>query len=636
MFDGIFDSLRFGVFSIIYYPFFALPMILLRHIVKLFKLVAMELPQYLLLGIRPFESFSGSKLPTLFLRLAIISMLVFTILFIFSIVKVNFQKDNEESPIKIAIKHSFIGTIWIMFLPLGLYVFNLFSTTLLELIVGNSSQGLDNQIWNSFYNKDTFYSGTISLEEYRAIPNNPRNPYYINKETFKLMFPESGYAPKWVMVGIFSSVATLVPMALGFLTLISKAFQQLYLFILAPFIASASVVDSENKRMKEWQRMYMGKSLSILAFLIGIQIFGIFVERSVEWTKELTELDNSLRLIITIGVIIGGAVAATSSADLITAFLGESASIRKSLSEAKNTIAAGASLASGVAAVGVASKKAGAFLAKSGVGASHMLGRRLSNTRLGNSKLGRGISAMNKRMEAKRNLKEAFKNGDIDREEYISQKRGLKELFKEQKNNLKEDNDLRSQEKEMMKSSIALNGKNSPFRESDLNASDSKLMKNERETINQMEKLQKQGKVDSDEFLALQNRQQALSSLIDKRNERKAGLNLTDAKKNKEQMLLNSKRKSLNVSLAPDFNETKEAKQRLQNKMLKNEFALKASGQWTTANQKVQNYTDKMSSIGMANENSATNQAHKNLIKNITNIINKSKKKVKNATTKKH
>jgi putative membrane protein len=53
-----------------------------------------------------------------------------------------------------------------------------------------------------------------------------------------------------VFIGAAVSVATLIPFAMGLLTLVQKVFQQFFLFILSPFIAAASIAD-DGKRMKQ-------------------------------------------------------------------------------------------------------------------------------------------------------------------------------------------------------------------------------------------------------------------------------------------------------------------------------------------------------------------------------------------------
>ena len=82
MFKNIFNQICYGVFMMGYGPFVILMLIAIGLITQLFQLIASGLPQYLLFGISLGDSIKNASLPSLFVRLAIISILVFAIMFV--------------------------------------------------------------------------------------------------------------------------------------------------------------------------------------------------------------------------------------------------------------------------------------------------------------------------------------------------------------------------------------------------------------------------------------------------------------------------------------------------------------------------------------------------------------------------
>lgn len=172
-----------------------------------------------------------------------------------------------------------------------------------------------------------------------------------------------------IIIGGLVSIATLIPLLLGLLTLVQKIFQMFFLFVISPFIASASVSD-DGKRMKQFQEMYMAKTVSILAIIISLQLFAAFLSRASNWvfTLELlnknSELDYYAKMLLILGLSAGGAVGAAGISSEITAFVGESTSVRETLGETKNLISQGISLGGAVGAVGGFAKNAGLRFAK--------------------------------------------------------------------------------------------------------------------------------------------------------------------------------------------------------------------------------------------------------------------------------
>lgn len=396
MFERMFNKICYGVFMMGYGPFVILMLIAIGLITQLFQLIASGLPQYLLFGISLGDSIKNASLPNLFVRLAIISILVFAIMFVLSAIRMHFYKEGQANPIRIAMKNSIVGTLWLIGVPIGLFLFNTFVNIIMDLILNGAGMPLNQTIFMSLHNPEW----KITKSEWAQIA---KNKFYIPFEIYEKF--KFGEGIMLVFIGAAVSVATLIPFAMGLLTLVQKVFQQFFLFILSPFIAAASIAD-DGKRMKQWQDMYMAKSFAILGLIISIQLFGAFLTRAVGWTRTLKNLHYALQVLMIFGLAAGGAVATNGIGSEITAFVGESASVRETMSETKGMIASGMALAGAGGAVLKAAKAMGGNAVKSGLKMA-------------------GKNKLLERMDAKSRLKSAFKSGKVGLSEYRS---GLAEL----------------------------------------------------------------------------------------------------------------------------------------------------------------------------------------------------------------
>ncbi|WP_434341900.1 hypothetical protein V2P24_01070 [Mycoplasma putrefaciens] len=395
--------ITWGIFILGYVPLVRLPLVFLEGVSSIFQLLAIGLPQYLLFGIPIDGKFSDATLPYLFIRLSIISILVFVILFVISLIRVHFQKENEENPIKIAMKNSLTGTVWLISIPLILFIATTIFNILLTLISGDASDSISKTIFASLRNHR---NNDISVSEWEKIANNGFN---FERSTFNKLANQEGLI--LVLMGGLISISTLIPFLLGILTLVQKIFQQFFLFIISPFIASASVSDN-GKRMKQFQEMYAAKSFAIIGIIISLQLFGVFVSRAQEWVFGLNNISIIVRFLLLFAIITGGAVASMGITNEITAFVGESASVRETLGETKNLISSTVALSGGAGAIGAFAKKA------------------INST----TKKGR---LRNKRNEEIKLAKQKLKKGHITRSDYQNATVGAQYSYKQGLNDIK-------------------------------------------------------------------------------------------------------------------------------------------------------------------------------------------------------
>ncbi|VEU60739.1 Uncharacterised protein [Mycoplasmopsis bovigenitalium] len=518
----VYNKIGFGVFNIFWYLIVVLPLILIKSILICYQLIAISLPQYLLFGIGLSEAFELSKFPTLFLRLLIISVAIYIVILAASLIRLHFWKgDNEPNPVSVALKYSVLATVWIIGIPLVLYVFNLLIGIMINLITGADKEALDYQIFINLYDP-TRLKG-ISLKDWQYIYE---NNYFLKFEQYKQL--EDGRAVELIFLGSLLSVSTLVPLVMGMLVVVQKVFQQFFLFIIAPFVAPTAMAD-DGKRLRQWGQMYFAKGFSILGFLVSIQVLGAFILQTFKWVNspDLKDLHIMVRYLLILGVIVGGAVASTSISSEVAAFIGESASIKESISETKGMMAGAMALGGGVFA---AAKGVGKLM-KSGGGALAKVGAAVKGGK-------RGVQALN----AKRDLKAKLKKGDIDKEEFKLAKQGLDAKVAERREGVlaakKADReDLKNLKTQYKQGEIS----KEEYKEArkDLSLDTEQLTKKENALAKQEAKLLKKG--NKEEAKAIAERRQKIGSLIDKKIERSSGDSLSLSKEQKS-LLENAKR----------------------------------------------------------------------------------------------
>lgn len=360
MFDTLINNIGFSIFQAIWALFCKLPMLLLNLVQKAYNILALELPMSMLFGIKPGQGFEEASIPTLFTRLAIISVVVFGIMFLVSIIKAGtYNPSKEQNPLVGALKYSAIGSLFIIMIPLVLFGFLMIINGLISLILGSELQPLSNIIWSSLYNPIKYSDITQQAWDAQPIQNADGLGSWTPNRGFWDNLPNGG---GWEIAFIFFLVliVTLIPLALGALTLVQKIFQQLVLFIISPFVAASGVAD-EGKRLRLWKDQFIAKSFVIVGFVLGIQIFSVFVNLSLNSINQLSPNDFFLKLLLMIAIFCGGAIAATNLSQVFASFLGESASVRETLGETRGLI-------TGIATGAAAAKGAGKFVKKAAQG----------------------------------------------------------------------------------------------------------------------------------------------------------------------------------------------------------------------------------------------------------------------------
>ncbi|UOE64634.1 hypothetical protein MbovBow_01325 [Mycoplasmopsis bovis] len=391
--------------------FVRLPLILIDLVAKTYTLISTSLPQYLMFGIKPGQSFTDAQLPTLFLRLTIISVFVFAILFILSAVRVQFQKRDEVSPISVAMKRSLLGVLIIIGIPILLYLFTMIINILMNLILGGEGVTIGQSIFESLYDK-TWAAKGLSFTTWKQ--SDPEmGSFHISRSTYKKL--PDGSPGQILFMGAFLGFGTLVPLGAGLIVLVTKVFQQFFLFIISPFIVSASVAD-DGKRMKQWMEMYAAKAYAILGMLIGMQMLVVWTTKSIGWANTLN-MNYFARFILMVGLIIGGVVSVSSLTDIVASFAGESASAKEALASTKASLKGGIALAAGGFGAITAAKTVGKFARNNALtkGVQGIMGKSA------------GGRQFLENADSKRRIKQAFKDGKIglaERNEKLNELKG--------------------------------------------------------------------------------------------------------------------------------------------------------------------------------------------------------------------
>ncbi|BAP01080.1 hypothetical protein MCAL160_0540 [Mycoplasmopsis californica HAZ160_1] len=328
MITSAINTLIYYIWLGLYYICVVVPLLFVKGIVKIYELISIGLPQYLLFGMNVNKPLSFSHLPDMFKRLAIISALVYVFLFIISVIRLGFWRGEwaETNPVSTALKFSFISMIFVVGIPLLIYLFNILISIMFSLIISTKDLAVDKQIFNSLYNPEEMSS--VSFDDWQSVADNNFN---FTREIYNEL--SHGTRSKMLFLGSLMSYATCIPLVAGLLTIVQKIFQQFYLFIISPFVASSSIADG-GKRMKRWAWMYFGKSFVILGLVLSVQVFTIFLSLSEKWINTL-EIDWIAKILLLFAVCVGGAFAAKGVASELGNLVGEATSLKASLNQTK-------------------------------------------------------------------------------------------------------------------------------------------------------------------------------------------------------------------------------------------------------------------------------------------------------------
>ncbi|KEZ23226.1 Mbov_0396 family ICE element transmembrane protein [Ureaplasma diversum] len=370
MFDAIILDIGYGIFTALWAVFCKLPMLMLDLVQKGYGILALELPSTMLFGLKPGQAFSEAVIPTLFTRLAIISVVVFGIMFLVAIIKVGtYNPSKEQNPLVGALKYSAIGSLFIIMIPLVLFGFLMVMNALITLILGSDVKPLSHIMWNSLYSPLKYKDISQQLWEAQPLTNPDTIGGWTPDKDFWKKLPNGG-GFEIIFTFLIIITVTLIPLGIGSVTLVQKIFQQLVLFIISPFVAASGVAD-DGKRLRLWKDQFIAKSFVIVGFVLGIQIFSVFVNLALQSLNLISAQDFILKLLLMIAIFCGGGIAATNLSQIFASFLGESASARETLGETKGLIQTG--LAIGGAAL------AGGKLLKKAVGGTAKLGAKVGS-----------------------------------------------------------------------------------------------------------------------------------------------------------------------------------------------------------------------------------------------------------------
>lgn len=356
MFDGLINNIGWAIFTALW-VIVSMPLFLLDLVAKVFKIFSTELPMNLLFNIKPGQGWESASVPDMFIRLTIISIIVFAIMFFVAIIKAGtYNPTKEANPLATAFKFAAIGSLFVIMIPLLVFGFLLIINVLLELIIGSNAKTISQQIWEGLYNPAR-HAPAITKEFWneQAVDAKTTGFFMPTRPWWDKLPNGGGY--EVIFLTLLLSLCSLIPLTLGILTLVQKIFHLLVLFVISPFVAASGIVD-EGKRLRLWRDQFITKGLVICSFILGIQLFQLFISLGFNAINSFINSGSTgandflLKLLMMLGILVGGALSATSVSSIFTSFLGEGASVRESIGETKNLIGGAIALGSGVVAAG--------------------------------------------------------------------------------------------------------------------------------------------------------------------------------------------------------------------------------------------------------------------------------------------
>ncbi|QIW62339.1 Mbov_0396 family ICE element transmembrane protein [Mycoplasmopsis gallinacea] len=171
---------------------------------------------------------------------------------------------------------------------------------------------------------------------------------------------------QFILVGFIGVVVPTILFVFTLLSVIIKIFELLYMFIISPWISAYSVVDN-GKMMKKWKLMFVSKFFSIALYPVIIQIYVLFINRTLSfWDKND---DGLLHTFTKIFILIGATLSINGATVITAAFFGDNLSVREGLSQLSQiSQLKTAAMGAGAIALGVGAKavKGGLAVARGG------------------------------------------------------------------------------------------------------------------------------------------------------------------------------------------------------------------------------------------------------------------------------
>ncbi|MFV8473862.1 Mbov_0396 family ICE element transmembrane protein [Mycoplasma sp. Z407A] len=444
----MFGGLYYSVFSTSSTIFVALPLKLISVIVQAYQLIAIDLPQYILFGVRIQDGINGAEVPFMFVRFIVVSLILWVFMVMFSVVRMHYAKmDDSDNYVKIAIKRSAVGTLYLIGIPIIIFVANMIISLIVGVILGEGgSTTLSDTIWSSLYDKKAL-ANRISFEEWNKWGSNFSEGEYVIPRTYydKLNWGEGAMV---IVTGAMISLGTIYCLIMGIMLVVGKVLQMFWLFMISPFVISAAICD-DGKRLKIWRTQYIGKQLAILAFFIGIQIYVQFVSRAGSYINAIDNINFLLRILLSVALYVGGALAMQNFGSEVANFIGESASVKEGMQDMKSIVTGGRALGM-MTKAGIAGAAGAAVMAKAATHGSNGLSvyRQRKNIK-GLQRAGK-ISGSEAR-ERIRKLHEGAKQERADA-------KANKQVFSERRNSLRQELKANKLESKMYKKTGDLDG----------------------------------------------------------------------------------------------------------------------------------------------------------------------------------
>ena len=348
IFQPIFDFFWMLLWNILV----AFPFTILKYIDEAIRFIGTGLTKVLLFGTD--GSFSPNNLPALFYNFIIISIILFFLFFFGMIVRslfISFDKKNES--LKMALKYSIFSLIIIWIIPISIYLMYSLVETLLHLVSYGGNVNIAQMLFLAMRPEG------VSLELWQNITD---NNFLFTSELVSVM-GNGNFALTMILSSVMG-IGVFLGYLLAALTVLQKTFDQIFLFIISPFIAPTMMIDG-GARMKSWKDQMIAKSLTIFSIVVGSQIFAWVVGFAVANVGIITNSnDRMLNSIFILLVGIGGALALVEFGNLIASFVGEGVGLKESAANTRSLIKGLAVSTIPIKKIGGAGTMAGKFMSK--------------------------------------------------------------------------------------------------------------------------------------------------------------------------------------------------------------------------------------------------------------------------------
>lgn len=355
MFDWLIDPIAYIIFAPVWAIFVMVPFLILKYVILGIELIATALPKLLIFGTT--TEITLDNLPTLFFRITIISVAIWLLLFLVVFIKFAFQSSEAGiQSIKVALQYSLLCWIYIALVPIGVFLLYMFLDWIMYLIGLNSTGSVGDMLFM------LIKPDNVSVDDWQAIID---RSFFLWLSDYKKM---GGYQATMsilftTVMGLVISLGVLIAYVYASMTIMQKTFDQAFLFILSPIIATSSVLDG-GKRMAQWRDMMISKSLVIFGIVLGSRIYVSLIDFVSDNISNITGapsdpsiLNNFLNIVVVALIALGGAFAFSEFGNLLSSFIGEGASLKEAKEQTKSMIASAATVATGAKAVGSISGK---------------------------------------------------------------------------------------------------------------------------------------------------------------------------------------------------------------------------------------------------------------------------------------